>query len=144
MDGRFPHIYKDILFDLLFTNSNPDVVWVEQKQILYNLHKWILYKYTGSVPIEDFDEVALEIQCKFIAANIGVGSKMGSDKGHDKPLIFDGDIFKLVIFLKKLYERIGLKNNSNGLSLTWMEVLENISSDIGGQPIEGLSFLEDQ
>ena len=68
---------------------------------------------------------------------------MESNKGYDKPSIWDGDIFKIVIVLNNFYAWIGLNNNSKGVSLTWLEILKDTLMNPGGKPIEDLSFVED-
>ena len=65
---------------------------VYQKNILHNLHAWILEKDTVSISIAGFYEYAIEARCGVLANNIGTGSKMGSDKEHDKSHIWDVNI----------------------------------------------------
>ena len=53
-----------------------------------------------------------------------------------KPPIWDYNIFKLGIFLNKLYDWIVPKNNYKGVELTWMEIPRYNFKLPGGQPIE--------
>ena len=58
-----------------------------------------------------------------------MGSKTDYYKGHDTIPIKDGHIFKLGIFLKEFYARLGPKKNSKWVSLIWMATLKGTSPD---------------
>ena len=74
------------------------------------------------------------LRCTIVSLK-GTGSWQGHriktdyDKGQDKPHIWDGDIFKLGIILKNVYDCIGMKNNSKGVTLNCLYIPKNTFMD---------------
>ena len=107
-----------------------------QKQSICYLCKWILEKDPGNIAISVFDKYVIENQYEALKANRETRPKTGSSKRHDKPPIWDSNIF-----LKKLHIWLRWKNNSMGVSLTWITILKDNMSYLVRKPIEIPSFL---
>ena len=72
-----------------------------------------------------------------LVTNWGPVPKTESDKGQDKPTIWDGNMFKLVIVLKNFYTCIEMEKKSKCVTLTYLVILMGTFTDPDRQPIEG-------
>ena len=68
---------------------------VIHRQNLCAMRAWLLDREARSIDIADFDEDELEVQGKELTSERVPGEKTESDKGQDKPPVWDGDIFKI-------------------------------------------------
>jgi len=107
---KFRSIDQESLKEL-FGNVFLDVMATIKKQNLRALRAFLLDCNRDQIDLTLFDADALEMQQESLSTERAASSKADSDKSQDKPPVWDGDIFKMGVWLKKFHAWMGLKKN---------------------------------
>ena len=139
---KLRRIDKDSMKELFAMNDAMTGMNVSKRQNLRALRAFLQDCNKDDIDLAKFDENELEAYCVGLTTEKPSG-KGDSDKGSDKPPIWEGDIFKFPTWLERFYAWIGLKQNSRGVSLTWLLIMKDTTVDAAGNAIEGPLFDED-
>ena len=140
---KFRGIDQESMKELFKATATLESMQTKKKQNLRALRAFLLDCDRDNIDLTLFDDDALETQCESLSSEKESSGKADSDKSQDKPFVWDGDIFQLGPWLKKLAAWIGLKKNSKGIPLTWLLILKDTTLGGDGNPIEGPGFEED-
>ena len=89
----FRRINKDGM-DELFEIEVLSEMRVTRRQNIRALRVWLMEQDVDDLDITEFDDDILEQQCEALSTEKDTNSKADSDKGQEKPFIWDG-IFKM-------------------------------------------------
>ena len=64
MDRGFCQIYNYCISIIFLSSITLEVMKVEWKRVFCDLYAWLMDNYSEIISIADFDEYALEAQCK--------------------------------------------------------------------------------
>ena len=134
----FRHIDWDSPIKLLPANVLLEYMKVSSNQNIRYLHLCLQDRDPDNTDLVKFDDDLIETQCKALLSDkVDPDQSGSSDKSHYKPEVWEGDILKLGVWMRKSYVWLGTKKNTRGVPITWLLIILDATLDSDGNPIEG-------
>ena len=89
---------------------------MSRHQNLQALRAWLQEKDPGTIDITAFNNNALEAADEALSEEKEMGSKSDSNKGQDKPPVWDGNVLKLGTGLK-IVHLVGIEEEFEGCAI---------------------------